>query len=281
MTDNSQSANTATDSIVAPSQTTAVTASDNNSATTQGSENANAEKASNNNDEQVTQTTTKSNDLPDNKLENVTSDNNQVTSPQVAVDDQKNKNINLNVAAQNDNNELSGTWGTVNWTYNDTNNKLSFNNDGTLGTRDENGSPFNNDKITQNVKEIDINAQIKLPDNPTFTAVLKKHETIPVNPHKPVTPDKPTNPDTPNNPATPDKPAQPAEKPGERVAPANNEKQAPATQNAQNAETPKANVLPKTGQAASTSLMSIIGSILLSIFGFLGINGFKKRNEDK
>ena len=163
----------------------------------------------------------------------------------------------------------------------DTNNKLSFNNDGTLGTRDENGSPFNNDKITQNVKEIDINAQIKLPDNPTFTAVLKKHETIPVNPHKPVTPDKPTNPDTPNNPATPDKPAQPAEKPGERVAPANNEKQAPATQNAQNAETPKANVLPKTGQAASTSLMSIIGSILLSIFGFLGINGFKKRNEDK
>ncbi|AEN98708.1 hypothetical protein LSA_02490 [Fructilactobacillus sanfranciscensis TMW 1.1304] len=34
-------------------------------------------------------------------------------------------------------------------------------------------------------------------------------------------------------------------------------------------------------QDASTSLMSVIGMILLAILGLFGLDGFKKRNENK
>ncbi|ANZ57722.1 BspA family leucine-rich repeat surface protein [Fructilactobacillus lindneri] len=130
-----------------------------------------------NNSDQTTKSTTNSqpeadatavendNNLPNDALKITTPTNINIANTDVSADDQRNKNVFL--AAENPNNTdaLTGTWGTVNWSYDNENNKLSLNTSGTLGTRDETGSPFTNQKIVQNVKEIDVNAQIKLPSD--------------------------------------------------------------------------------------------------------------------
>ncbi|ANZ57606.1 hypothetical protein BGL34_04430 [Fructilactobacillus lindneri] len=45
-------------------------------------------------------------------------------------------------------------------------------------------------------------------------------------------------------------------------------------------KTNKATTLPQTGQSKDNRLLSIIGAFLLSVFGILGLNGFKKKKED-
>ncbi|POH06673.1 hypothetical protein BGL36_04390 [Fructilactobacillus lindneri] len=115
--------------------------------------------------------------------------------------------------------------------------------------------------------------------------VKNEEPATPVTPSTPETPaqpaEQPSAPVAPVQPETPEEPAAPApEAPKAEApqAPAQAETPAPA---AKTAEEPKKAALPQTGQDATGSLMSIIGAILLSILGFFGLDGFRKKKEDK